>query len=310
MLLPRTGITDASTSSGREDVLDIKVSDHGNFFGLQGKDLLYIKDVVPRNSLPNGSTRKPTYNRHYGYMYYKTSGNVLNLTTLINCVNDVRNYVHQKQYKLITEDAPLDKKFGIIGWDVPYKEPQWVTEITARKNLTYDTRLNPILNSDYTICFQKQSFTSAAVDRSLKKLSGFSRFQDKIFPVIIANAQNLIAFVRNSTCVTAVAAWNGHARYLYKDTNQKIVQVYDPWKTKMGQPKMIKESTTILQTMGWRIEFVSHQKDQAKGEGSCALVALTRALMIADLGSSYAAGQPMSLDHAIVASRLMSSARH
>ena len=77
----------------------------------------------------------------------------------------------------------------------------------------------------------------------------------------------------------ALAAWGHHARMMVKNGSQ--INIYDPWKQRIAPPSWVREA---LEGTPYTLNFVARAADQAFGEGSCQLQALTRLLMMALYG--------------------------
>lgn len=100
-----------------------------------------------------------------------------------------------------------------------------------------------------------------------------------IHPTQLRVSFHMKSFVESPQSQLALAAWGQHARMLVKNGSQ--INIYDPWKQRIAPPSWVREA---LEGTPYTLNFVPHAADQAFGEGSCQLQALTRLLMMALYG--------------------------
>jgi hypothetical protein len=286
----------------KDSKIDIELKEHPKFYSIYGRDTIYYKDKLPMNG-----TKKPLFNKKYGWMYFRTDDNKKNLENFINL---------SKTFKK-EQCAPLDKEYGIIAWDIKYNEPKWVTEITGDK---WDPKLNPIKMENGTWKFQKGSITNYNINKASKFIINSKKDNkykwNKLFTdQIILNKNdtfdtNLFNKFIKGEYISATIGWTGHARYMYKDDKTKTIYVYDPWKKNVDKTKkFIALSSIIKNIYKYKCIFVNRKKiDQAIGEGSCNVVAFLRAILIAEYGIDGATME-IPMDYVVIASRLISKYR-
>lgn len=288
-----------------DDALRVSVQLHGKVYGFNGPDLIRMK-IVPNMYVPptmvrmkNGISKmrrgydgKPRYRPGVGYMYGVNSQNKDTLRGWLALIARIN-----KKYRgyIITEaeKGSLDKKVGILGWDVPYISFDWmdrlIGELGAKKSL--DARLNPSVDESGTIRFHKCAIDTHTLDRALR----FLREHDPIltntlFDKMIVGGTEMQDFLSSpSSTRMAMIGWAGHARFLIRNPSEKTLTIYDPWKKTMTEKsKGWKSVRDAMDTAGgYRHEFEARSMvDQPLGEGSCALIAMTRTIMLARLGES------------------------
>ena len=87
--------------------------------------------------------------------------------------------------------------------------------------------------------------------------------------------------------IVALAAWSHHARLMVK--NGDSIHIYDPWQQNPRPPEWVKTGTQDEQgTTLFKLITKKRNADQAFGERSCQLQALTRMLMVALYGEEDA----------------------
>ena len=143
-------------------------------YGLKGKILLEpaIKALIPPNWISPFAKKKPLYNSVHGYMYFKNAQN----PNMLGHLYDMLLVLDKKYigYSIQEDVAPLDKSFGIIGWDIPYTDPKWVVDIVGNK---WDPKFNPTIDKDEIIQFGKSSITPIFIHSAVRLL----RVHDKAY---------------------------------------------------------------------------------------------------------------------------------
>ena len=117
---------------------------------------------------------------------------------------------------------------------------------------------------------------------------GAAVFRDKLYPeqldltlsrhnpdVNEARRARLAKFHASKTHQVAVAAWGQHARVLIKKSSNAIA-VVDPWKTE----SLVQVPTVLTSVFTEPLEWIEREPEQG-GESSCALLATSRAVMVA-----------------------------
>jgi len=308
-----------STAEDPNVYLDVQVVRFDKTFGLLGKDLFYLRDIIPKCFNPRGHDQKPTFNYVQGYMYHIDDTNETRLHQFMHAVYQTRRPFEERACTVIPSVAPLNRETGIIDWDVPFEAPDWYQRYLPASSTSYDARLNPILNANGTVHFQKAAFSMAtigAVFRDLLKTDDKDDGNNRTFPGLwkqppIQTQEQLRAFILcdNHAEIVTVATWSLHARYLVRCTHTLFV--YDPWRqSASGKAAFVKEAKAMLPALGWSWCFKSHCVDQGSEEGSCVPASVSRALMIAHLGHTEAATQgPLLPAYALLTSRLVSKFR-
>ena len=282
-------------------ILQVSVSAHPKFYSLAGKHLKYLREIIPKNTTQRGS-QKPMYNVKHGYMYFLNDTNRKNLAKFYTVSKELNELY--KGYSLIEDESgPQDKTLGIIGWDVKYEEPQWLKDALPGK---WDPRLNPIIDAAGKMYFQKCAFTGKAYENGVKRIQK-TAIAKNLYPKYISIQHNFVeldAFVK-SPQTSGYIAWGHHARTIYKKTQNELV-IIDPWQQNVANQKKFKELTQHLAPMNVRVSFLRKAAEQG-AEGSCAVHAFARALMIA--ASPDSAPNKLDYAYAILASRLLSLGR-
>lgn len=93
----------------------------------------------------------------------------------------------------------------------------------------------------------------------------------------IEKQTEILTAFRDGTYQAALVAWGGHSRVLFK--TEDGVAIVDPW-MRLQNTKRPGVVTTVF---GQRAEWIDHDPEQC-GEGSCSILALTRAVIIAFAG--------------------------
>ena len=292
-------------------------------FLLCGEDTRHIKDGLPKaftvasNYMSKKGklihrksySSKPRYSG-CGYVYSNNMQNSASLSLLMTAVRQLDE--KYKNYTVSASTPTLDKKIGIIGWDVAFTPPAWLATLLPTEH-PQDARMNPILEADGRLRFQKSSTKISSLSKALQYLrTKNAHFKAKVSGEVICDTNTMREFLRSPTVVYACVAWSGHARFIVKRPDLMKVLFYDPWKTSMtAQSNGVKAMNVALSEALYTSDFVARQRDQAYGEGSCGFIALTRVIMMV-LPDDAGEGRltlPMDASAAILASRLISKFR-
>ena len=290
----------------------MRLSKTAKIIGLAGEGSLYlrkIKDIAMANKertdiyLPRNFTGKhyanPMWNRVHGYMYYYNEYNLKVLSRIVYTINYINtNY---KSYK-ISENVATDavKTHGIIGIDILYREPPWVTDVIKGNPLQ-----NPILNENGQIIFSKCAISTKTIEKANVYLKNKMPTEFKaLYPKYInirstkAVSNELTAFI-NSDYTVANIAYTRHARIIFKNGGK--LYIIDPWKqtADTGTKNLIKNIPNL--------SFIKRKQEQTT-EGSCTAVSYARALYIAKKGVDKI-NEAIPLDYIVLASRLISKFR-
>lgn len=300
--------------------VDMYVYKHTNVYGLLGDFTLYFREHIPLCYNTSGRLAKPLYNKKYGYMYFRNDSNKVKLVYLCYCINNV----NRKYSAYTAEDGhpPMNKKYGIIGWDVPYKEAKWVDTLFTSKTSgkEWNPKFNPkvILGHDNNelFKFQKSSFSVENVNNALRFL--LSRSNEDfdctgLHPKLLyyyrdtASYKKAIYSFIDSGDTSAVIAWSKHARTLYINREENKAFLIDPWKQELLPHKATDILLDILEERGTPLLFKKRKPEQMD-EGSCAVISIIRALLTVINGDK---GLTMKIpfDYAVLVSRVMSYVR-
>lgn len=285
----------------------------GPYYSIKGQDTLFMKELLPENISSLGKR----YNKATGWNYNHSAQNRTSLLRFQACI-DTLNARYQDW--VLAEDAPpLDKEYGTLGWDVPFQEPQWLRDVFPNKQ-TWDPRLNPEKLRNGQWRFQKCAIKNRVNEKAASYLIKQSKAPsgtvwNSLYPKTIMFSPknsvntNLDAFLADADKRAAFGGWSRHARYMYKDSDAKKLYIYDPWKQKLQNSKAFRALKQYVEQKfpGWNVEFVQHPPDQGP-EGSCNVIALMRAILVAEYGQQGAT-MPVPDAYAVLASRLVSKFR-
>jgi len=291
-----------------------KMGKFGEFFSISGTDTLFMRELLPQNYTNSGVPRKSKYSKASGWVYSNSDRNLLALLkfqTCINLVNEqLQDYTVERQ-----EVGPLDKQYGILGWEVPFDEPEWLTKLLGGR--VWNALLNPATTEKGAWVFQKCGISTAANEKAARflarKAKEFDRRWDRLFDKTLdfynveSARATLEKFLKDSGKIAAFSAWSKHARYVYKDEAARTLYFYDPWKQSLQKSVKFREIQKLAESLGWRAEFVPHPPDQGF-EGSCTAFALMRAILVAEYGREGAT-MPIPPEYAVLTSRLISKFR-
>jgi chemotaxis protein histidine kinase CheA len=296
----------------KDNLLDVRLSRTAKIIGLTGEGTLYlrkIKDIAMANKerieiyLPKNYTGKhfanPMWNRVHGYMYYLNDYNLRILSRIVYTINYIN--AKYKNYK-ISENVATEavKTHGIIGIDILYNEPVWVTDVLKGNPLQ-----NPILNENGQIIFSKCAISTKTVEKAnaylQKKMpKDFKTLYPKYINMRSTKtvSKELKAFI-DSDYTVANIAYALHARIIFKNGGK--LYIIDPWK-QAADP-----GTKNLIKMVPNLSFIKRDQEQTT-EGSCTAVSYARALYIAMQGVDKIY-EKIPLDYIVLASRLISKFR-
>lgn len=264
----------------------------------------------------NGTYRKPKYVKNRGWMYFKNERNARTLTALQDAINNTNK--RYRGYTVVQDTAPtkMETKYGIIGWDIPFDEPQWLIDITGNN---WDRQYNPRLESNGTITFNKCAISTKAAEKSIKFLRSKKNKDGEqawksLYPVAVhvsprslGYRQQLEQFLNSDSYNAIAIGWGNHARFGYKDIDKKMFYLFDPWK-KSASGKDFNTILEIARQEGYTAKFVRRDKADQSFEGSCTNVALMRAIMVAEFGMG-GAFMEIPFEYPILAQRLISMKR-
>ena len=242
------------------------------------------------------------------------------LTKFQACVNFINDVYRGR--RVGKDVAPLDKTHGIVGWDVPCEEPEWLTKITGSK---WDPKMNPRVTPTGQWYFSK----CAIAQNVIEKVIGYLHKQTKdgrktwssLFPYYIdfrgdgstwstAQQHLLHRFLMDDSQQVLMVAWGRHARTFFKDPVKNLITVIDPWIKNVDRTATFKKIAATIWALSenrFRMNFLNRVADQG-AEGSCVALALIRAILMAEYGISGAT-RAIHCTDAILTSRLISKFR-
>ena len=297
--------------------LNMKLSKTLKIIGLAGDGSLRlrkIKDLALANKentdiyLPKNFNGKyyanPMWNIVHGYMYYINETNIKNLSRIVETINLINKKYKNTHYRLSESFIDENKTHGIIGVDLKYTEPKWITDLVNGNPLQ-----NPILNEKGQIIFSKCAISTKTIENAniylQKKMP--NEFK-KLYPTYIyipstkAPLDKLTSLNRfiESDCKIANIAYDKHARIIFK--NNGNLYTIDPWKQApdIGTKNLIKTVPNL--------SFISRKSEQTN-EGSCTAVSYARALHMTINGVDKI-NDSIPLDFIVLASRLISKFRN
>lgn len=298
-------------SIDENDFLDIKLSKTEKIIGITGKGTLILRklsDIALANRentaiyLPKNYTgrsySKPLWNSKHGYMYYKNDTNFRNLKILSIIINSINKKYNN--YKL--SDSPIKelKTNGIIGIDIPFNEPEWLSKLIPGNKLS-----NPIVNKSGQFIFSKCAISTRTIELATKflnnKLEKFKNIYPKYLNITNTNviSKDLNNFIESHYTI-ALIAYNRHARIIFK--NNKNLHIIDPWKqtADVGTKNLIKIIPNLT--------FIKRKAEQTN-EGSCVAISYARSLYLSTKGYD-SIFEPIPLEYIVLTSRLISKFRN
>lgn len=292
-----------------ECFLDVQSSHTEKIVGLCGKGthiLRRMKDLAMSNNentecfIPNnkgnGRSQRPLWNIKHGYMYYKNKDNYRSLNKIILTINHINKLL--RGYTLSEEtNQNGEGTHGIIGIDIPFTEPQWLSDIVKG-----DPMFNPIVDTTGRIIFGKGATKGTTIDHAIQFLKYKSDLFNSLFPKYLNITRNEIdtldLFIRSSHTV-AIVGYGRHARVVFKDgENMRII---DAWKQEPDA------GTKRLMKLYKNLRFVKRAPEQGS-EGSCVTISLARALFTSHQGI-HTIHDVIPLEYLVLSNRLVSKYR-
>ena len=197
--------------------------------------------------------------------------------------NKVLNAGHAVPAMLQMRDGPRDHKFGVIGYDTPLDVPEWAKALLPKIKTWSDSNF-PTLTPFKATRFGRGGQRCTVAERVLQEFVGLSAKGFDLFKGVVThqftdkNTHWFKDFMDPaSTKFVGLAAWGKHARIVYKNSETKVITIYDPWKQAVRIPQWMQE---IASAQGYTSKFENRDPDQTP-EGSCQLQATMRVLMAA-----------------------------
>jgi flagellar motor protein MotB len=305
----KVGYTMLSINENDNNFLDIKLSRTEKIIGLTGKGTLvlrklsdmgmvkneYINTYLPKN-FNNKSYMKPLWNIKHGYMYFKNDINLKNLKTIIDIINYLNNKYNSYR---ISSSLVEEKEEGIIGVDIKYEEPEWVSKLVPGNKI-----YNPIINKNKQIVFSKCAITVKTLELANKylnkKMNNFKDIYENYIYLTTTKSMSLELekFIKSDKTIGLIA-YDKHARIIFKKEDKLII--IDPWK------QTVDKGTKDLIGLIPDLSFIKRKAEQTT-EGSCVAVSYARALYMADKGIDVINNE-IPFDYIVLTSRLISKFR-
>ena len=291
--------------------LDIKLSKTEKIIGISGKGTLILRKLSDIALANNENTliylaknytgktySKPLWNVKHGYMYYKNDTNLKNLKLLSIIINSINKKYNS--YKLTDSPTKELKTDGIIGIDIPFNEPEWLSKLIPGNKLS-----NPIVNKSGQFIFSKCAISTRTIELSTKflnsKLDKFKNIYPKYLNIRNTNviSKDLNNFIESHYTI-ALIAYNRHARIIFK--NNKNLHIIDPWKqtADVGTKNLIKIIPNLT--------FIKRKAEQTN-EGSCVAISYARSLYLS-VKNYDSIFEPIPLEYIVLTSRLISKFRN
>lgn len=305
----KVGYTMLSINENDNNFLDIKLSRTEKIIGLTGKGTLvlrklsdmgmvkneYINTYLPKN-FNNKSYMKPLWNIKHGYMYFKNDINLKNLKTIIDIINYLNNKYNSYR---ISSSLVEEKEEGIIGVDIKYEEPEWVSKLVPGNKI-----YNPIINKNKQIVFSKCAITVKTLELANKylnkKMNNFKDIYENYIYLTTTKSMSLELekFIKSDKTIGLIA-YDKHARIIFKKEDKLFM--IDPWK------QTVDKGTKDLIGLIPNLSFIKRKAEQTT-EGSCVAVSYARALYMADKGIDVINNE-IPFDYIVLTSRLISKFR-
>ena len=231
----------------------------------------FINNIyLPKNYMKN-KYKEVYWDKKYGYIYKNNNVNKRNIKKLQDTVNNI-NVIYDN-YELDYKNTS-NNNYGIIGIDIKYIEPKWVSDIIIGYN-----KLNPIITKYNEIIFSKSRIDIITIELSIeylkKKTNKFNNINPYVIYVIETSRinNNIDIFIASSYEISIIS-YDDHTRIIFK--KDKFLYILDPWK------KTIDKGTRNLMK-NYKIKFIKRKKEQSI-EGSCTAISFVRSLQMADKG--------------------------
>jgi len=262
---------------------------------------------------------------HSGYAYPNVESYRHQLWAFRKAIEEINE--KYKQHRKIK--SPVDDRlqgYGVVGVNIPYDEPEWVTAIQKGKPAH-----NPARDDKGVWYFAEQAIPIEKVRKGIRKLikhdpDTWKALAGAIFirdvtlgipkhkvpdlrDVQQSFVRSMKKFLKNAKQTVCEAGWDGHARLLVKSTpiNPSTVWVVDPWMSPeriIASPTYPRLRDVFKEHLNVTLEPAIKPADQGD-EGSCVIAAFARALWIAREGIAVATQHPIPDDYAVVALRLL-----
>lgn len=317
-------ISDAINRKPESRKLKVQVNNmkgkYGPYYAIEGEHTLQFKKrrsdyLLPPNYTDKGKLINPKFLSNVGWMYAENDNNAIILGIYQHALNVInKKYFY---YSIVDSQAPLDAKYGILGWDFPFEEASWIKDILGEGN--WDPALNPSFREDGTWLHSKCSIDTKTLEKSLLVIKNAKSNKWKsLYPKIIiimkdSASSQLGAFLKTKDTAASIG-WNGHLRFLYRDIKKKTITIFDPWMQKISGASFNKLKKVAKDEYGYTITFEARKPEQGD-EGSCGVDSLARVIMVAEYGlegarREWSIKEPEYFNYPLLAHRLISIKRN
>lgn len=296
--------------------VQVKEGPSGKYYAIRGKkemfDMHDIKTVLPKNymltrdKIKFTAAQKPTYNvRIRGYYY---SDHLINVTDLIAfqlAVNKVNE--KYKSVELSRRSPHLSPGFvppennQILGWHIQANFPEPIKKIIRDHNLQPLGACGPqreksANETQWHYRFNINGMYDVQINAMLRILCPvFPNIFCKQIPLYDSHGFPQLRKFIESDAIVAVCAWgtakgpHSHERLMLKrkSMERNYLEIYDPW---MQGTRKHNYGFKLIQKFlrryfsNWTMRKIDRPAEQAKGEGSCVAISLTRAITVAESG--------------------------
>lgn len=296
--------------------VQVKEGPSGKYYTIRGEkemfDMHDIKTVLPKNymltrdKIKFTAAQKPTYNvRIRGYYY---SDHLINVTDLIAfqlAVNKVNE--KYKSVELSRRSPHLSPGFvppennQILGWHIQANFPEPIKKLIRDHNLQPLGACGPqreksANETQWHYRFNINGMYDVQINAMLRILCPvFPNIFCKQIPLYDSHGFPQLRKFIESDAIVAVCAWgtakgpHSHERLMLKrkSMERNYLEIYDPW---MQGTRKHNYGFKLIQKFlrryfsNWTMRKIDRPAEQAKGEGSCVAISLTRAITVAESG--------------------------
>ena len=290
------------------------VGNHGQVVERYTKDNLqgFSTRRVRMNYENHGKWRMQCTHRGYTGVVSKVPEN-WELAARVYKTTDAANAELRSKGKLIMDPTlgPRNREVGILSIDMQFTPSTWLKDMFPNRNNWHDHTFPKLeyVNSHIRVRFYRGGQNNDVVNLQLSTLKETlpnlhtlyketvrvgepkknrtttkAQREEQINHKVQQAKAVLTLFLNHRQATVAQAAWERHARILYKHEN-KTLFVLDPHGDPSRQNNTLPDwLVQVAQANGYTSEFFKRTPDQAGREPSCTLAAMMRTLMLATLG--------------------------
>ena len=252
-------------------------------FRIRYSDAIEVENVPPGNTLQSELVFGVLFPFPSFFRIEKTDGRVRATFAYFMAAREVNRLFEGAV--LVPDTAPLNASCGILNWDVPLTPEPWLVKMCPE--FEKPCRTSVILMENKTVRFGSDGVSPASIDYFLAQLnpwkglwpsvlsSFFLRDEQKDLAADVG-VSKFLASDETVAIICITHSVGAHASVLFK--HDGMVRVVDPYKKKVDMPihwkKAIKES-------GYKWGGTVQKDPDQTNEGSCATIAMARALMMA-----------------------------